>query len=137
MSTVAERIVDLFRRESPPGVVSVYLFGSQAAGREHRESDVDLGVLFRHEVHPSPRERFEEQLRLVVSLAEAGNDIDLVILNDAPPLLGREIVTRGQRLFCADSEADHVFIRDVQLRAADLAPFLRRTRRLKLAAIAG
>ena len=28
-----------------PGVVSAYLFGSAAAGREHRENDVDLGVL--------------------------------------------------------------------------------------------
>jgi predicted nucleotidyltransferase len=28
-----------------PGVVSTYLYGSHAAGRAHRESDVDVGVL--------------------------------------------------------------------------------------------
>lgn len=30
---------------------------------------------------------------------------------------------------------DRAFVRDAQLRAADIEPFLRRTRRLKLAAI--
>ena len=70
--------------------------------------------------------------RLSAALAAT---VDLVVLNDAPPLLARRIVTSGRRLFCSDPEADHGFVRDVQLRAADLAPFLRRTRRLKLAAL--
>jgi hypothetical protein len=54
------------------------------------------------------------------------NAVDVVILNDAPPELGRRIVTQGQRLYCADRQRDHAFVRDVQLRAADLASFLRR-----------
>ena len=58
-----------------------------------------------------------------------------VILNDAPPEFGARIVTAGLRVFCSDAEADHEFVRDVQLRAADLAPFLRRLRGLKLEAI--
>ena len=41
--------------------------------------------------------------------------------------------TLGKRF---DPDADHAFVRDVQLRAADLEPFLRRTRRLKLQALA-
>ncbi len=56
----------------------------------------------------------------------------MIVLNDAPPELGRHIVTRGKRVFCDDPDADHAFVRDVQLRAADLAPFLRRMRRIKL-----
>jgi hypothetical protein len=59
----------------------------------------------------------------------ARSRFDLVVLNDAPPGLGRQVV-RGRRLLCFDAEADHAFVRDVQLRAADLEPFLRRTRRL-------
>jgi hypothetical protein len=61
--------------------------------------------------------------------------VDVVVLNDAPPQFGRRIVTCGLRVVCADPEADHAFVRDVQLRAADLEPFLRRMRRLKLDAI--
>jgi hypothetical protein len=59
----------------------------------------------------------------------------VVVLNDAPPLLGRRIVIKGRRVFCADAEADHAFVRDVQLRAADLEPFLRRMGQLKLDAL--
>jgi hypothetical protein len=64
------------------------------------------------------------------------NAVDVVILNDVPPELGRRIVIQGQRLYCADYQIDHAFVRDVQLRAADLAPFLRRTRQVKLQALA-
>lgn len=35
-------------------------------------------------------------------------------------------------MYCRDAEADHGFVRDAQLRAADLVPFLQRMRRIKL-----
>jgi predicted nucleotidyltransferase len=138
MSGVAESLERAFRELAEPGVVSVYLFGSHAEARSHRESDVDVGVLLRLAVHPTPRDRFEVRLRLSAELAvRLGTDrVDVVVLNDAPPELGRRIVSRGRRAFCADPSVDHAFVRDVQLRAADLDPFLRRARRTKLAAIA-
>jgi hypothetical protein len=55
-----------------------------------------------------------------------------VNLNDASAELGRRAVTTGIRVFCTDPEADHVFVRDVQILAADLDPFLRRVRRIRL-----
>ena len=118
------------------GVASAYLFGSEAEGRAHRESDVDVGVLLHFAHHPTHRARFEARLRLAAELGAAlGREADVIILNDAPPLLARRIVLDGRRVFCADAEADHAFVRDAQLRAADLEPFLRRARRLKLAAL--
>lgn len=119
-------------------MVAAYLFGSHAKGRAHRESDVDLGVLLERDRFPSARKRFEERLRLVTGLEGAlgTSPVDVVVLNDAPPTLAREIVTRGDLLVCHDGEAEHVFRRDAQLRAADLAPFLRRMRRIKLEALA-
>jgi predicted nucleotidyltransferase len=135
---LASELARIFLRAAEPGLVSAYLFGSMADDRAHRESDIDVGVLLRRDIYPTARERFEERLRLSARLGnELKNDaVDLVILNDAPPHLGRKIVTTGKRLFCSDEEADHAFVRDVQLRAADLEPFLRRARRVKLAAIA-
>lgn len=59
----------------------------------------------------------------------------MVVLNDVPPHLGRRIVTTGVRVYCANPALDHAYVRDVQLRAADLEPFLRRMRRIKLAAV--
>jgi predicted nucleotidyltransferase len=122
----------------PCRVISAYLFGSQSSGRPHAESDIDIAVLLEWSAHPTGRERFEVRLDLLGLLAEPlGTDrVDLVVLNDLPPLFARRIVTEGQRFFCANAAEDHVFVRDVQLKAADQEPFLRRMRQIKLAAIA-
>jgi hypothetical protein len=42
------------------------------------------------------------------------------------------IVLDGRRLLVTDAEAEHAFRRETMLRAADLEPFLRRTRKRKL-----
>ena len=113
-----------------PGVVSAYVFGSVALGRSHAESDIDVGVLLDRRRYPDERSRFDAQLELRrhLSPASIGREVDLVVLNDAPPVLGRRIVASGARVFCGDALVDHAFQRDVQLRAADLDPFLRRMR---------
>ena len=120
---------------APRGLVFAYLFGSRAAGRDHRESDLDVGILFQREV--PERELFDERVRLAAVLPGLVGirDVDVIVLNEAPPHLARAIVLDGIRLVCRDAEADHSFRRDVQLRAADLEPFLRRTRAVKLAAL--
>jgi predicted nucleotidyltransferase len=136
-----EAALDRAFTEAPVAVVSAYLFGSVAEGRAHVESDIDIGVLLPRVGHDgmptSDRSRFEDRIHLTSWLIGElhHNDMDVVVLNDAPPLLGRRVVTGGCRVWCADAEADHAFVRDVQLRAADLEPFLRRTRQVKLAAI--
>lgn len=122
--------------ERLPGVASAYLFGSVATGRAHRESDVDVGVLLDWDRYPQARDRFGARLRLIGLLrAAVEREVDVVVLNDAPPTLARHIVTTGRRIVTVDPEADHVFVRTTLSRAADLEPFLRRTRRIKLEAL--
>jgi predicted nucleotidyltransferase len=135
---LADRLTRALAGPRGAGVASAYLFGSHAEGRPHRESDVDVGVLFDRRALPNARDRFEAALRLSAGLQAALGTrlVDLVVLNDAPPGLGRAIVSRGRRLICSEEGADHAFIRDVQLRAADVEPFLRRARRHKLEALA-
>jgi predicted nucleotidyltransferase len=135
--SVADRLAEYFRAAALQGVHSVYLFGSHAEGRAHRESDVDVGVLLDWKCYASAKDRFDARVDLGSELiAVVGNNrVDVVILNDAPPELGRAIVTRGVRVFCNDPEADHIYVRDVQLRAADLVPWLERMRRIKLEAL--
>jgi predicted nucleotidyltransferase len=123
--------------EEDGGVVSAYLYGSVAEGRDHRESDVDVGVLLSRQIYPRAADRFDVRLRLSTRLGAAlGRDADLVVLNDAPPQLARRIMTGGRRVVSHDPEADHAFLRTTLSRAADLQPFLDRTRRTKLAAVA-
>jgi predicted nucleotidyltransferase len=136
-SEIVSTLERLLRDAPAPTLVSAYLFGSHAAGRAHRESDVDIGVLLDRRAFPTSEARFRERVRLSAWAVGAlhQNAVDVVVLNDAPPQLARHIVTTGCRVFCRDAEADHAFVRDIQLRAADLEPFLRRARRIKLDAL--
>ena len=113
------------------GVVSAYVFGSVAEGRTHAESDLDIGVLLDRHEYPDERDRFEAQvqLRRHLSPGTVGREVDVVVVNDAPPVLARRVVA-GEQVYCADRERDHDFRRDTLLRAADLEPFLRKMRRL-------
>jgi len=119
------------------GVASAYLFGSHAEGRAHRESDVDVGVLLQWDRHPTPSGRFEMRVRLGSDLIAVvhHNEVDVVILNDAPPLLGRKIIYDGIRVFLGDPETDHAYVRNVQILAADLEPWLERLRKVRLEAL--
>ena len=119
------------------GLVSAYLFGSVASGRAHRESDVDVDVLLDRRKSPTAAERFDVRLTLIGPLQSAvGREVDLVVLNDAPPQLARHIMTMGRRLVVKDAERDHAQLRVMLSRAADLEPFLRRLRAVKLRALA-
>ena len=110
------------------------------------DSDEDSGRVMRFDSarsilivgRPDPGRRFEHRLSLSARLAAGlGRDLDLVLLNDAPPLFARHIVTHGRRLVCTDRETDHAFVRDAQLRAADIEPFIRRMRQIRLERLAG
>src|SRR5262245_47815037 len=96
----AERLWHLFETDDL-GVVSVYLFGSYSQDRAHAESDVDVGVLLDWVRYPDRARRFEARLRLSGHIGHAlgRNDVDIVILNDAPPHLARAIVSHGIRVF--------------------------------------
>jgi predicted nucleotidyltransferase len=128
---IQEILTDYFQRQGNHGVLAAYLFGSHALGRPHRESDVDVAVVFDRSILPARSDRDEMQLRLASDLIAAlkMNEVDLVVLNDAPPLLARSIVRKGVLVFCSDPHLLREFERDVQLRAADLEPFIQRGRR--------
>lgn len=134
---LAAAVSELASKDGGPAVVSAYLFGSVAAGREHRESDVDLGILLDWGRHAAPEDRFAQRLRFAAELPAAvgGREVDVVILNDAPPLLARAIVTKGRRIVCREPDLDHAFVRQALSRAADFEPWFRRMTKLKLEAL--
>src|SRR5215470_14397540 len=81
-----------------------YLFGSQATRRTHPNSDVDIAVLLDESL--TSDELFAERLRLLGDLSHIfGTDnVDLVMLNEASPLLAYETLRHDVLLYCADAQ---------------------------------
>lgn len=80
------------------GAELVYLFGSQAGGKPWAESDVDLAVLLGSEMAKEQHGQLRVQLISELMSVFQSNAVDVVILNDAPPLLTYEGVIRSGRL---------------------------------------
>lgn len=81
------------------GAVLVYLFGSQAEGTARSSSDVDVAILL---PPGTPRDRFfEVRLALTNALMDAlhQNALDVVVLNEAPPLLAHQVVKFGKIIY--------------------------------------
>ena len=83
--------------QDTPEVVAAWVFGSARNGHVGPGSDIDLAVLF--ESPPS----MEAQIALLAELQAAlqFEDVDLVVLNDANPILRFEAIS-GLPLFCRD-----------------------------------
>ncbi len=98
-------------------VQAIYLFGSAAGGETHPGSDVDLAVWTGGEMSLGD----ELRLRAIAVEELRRDDVDFVILDQAPPLLQYEIVTRGRRLFARDAAAADLFEHRSIMRFMDTA----------------
>ncbi|MHC4427272.1 MAG: type VII toxin-antitoxin system MntA family adenylyltransferase antitoxin [Planctomycetota bacterium] len=81
-------------------VTVAYLFGSTARGDTSDLSDVDVGVLLA-EV-PANLLRFRARLIDELSRALEGEQVEVVLLDEAPPALAARVVREGQLLLCRD-----------------------------------
>lgn len=79
--------------------VFAYLFGSQATGKVGKLSDVDLAVYLRK--CPSS---FDVQLKLMGELGTILREdrVDVVVLNEASPLLAQMAIVHGKVIFDQD-----------------------------------
>lgn len=133
-----QQVRALLSGRPPVGVAALYLFGSHARGTIHTDSDIDIAALLDPAVHPNRASRARARLDLLARFADRlGAPVDLLILNDAPPLIGRAAVIEGRAIEIYDVSLDHAYRRDVQLRAADLEPFVARHRRRLAEVLAG
>jgi uncharacterized protein len=83
-----------------PELKLTVLFGSTARGQARPKSDLDLGVL----LDPySPELRFQVEAELGRA---AGRPVDVILLDDAPPLLRFEIAREGVLVF---QREDHLW----------------------------
>src|SRR5437763_135860 len=83
------------------GVVAALLFGSQATGRTKPSSDIDIAVW----LDPGLQADARLDMRLRLSAALGNGDVDLVVLNDASPLLIQRARQSGLLMLDRDPRA--------------------------------
>ena len=95
-----EQLAPIFKKQK---VVFAYLFGSQAKGTAGSLSDIDIAVYFDEDL--AATERFDLRLAVLGELTDLyrTDAVDLVVLNDAPPLLAHRILKEGLLIF-SDNE---------------------------------
>lgn len=137
---LADRVRSVLRGR--PEVVFAYLFGSRAGDGAHGASDVDVAVYLNEQADHGERGRLETWSEIHGDLVEAlasseggvgrrhrghaPEGVDLLILNDAPPLLADRVIRGGEVLF-SRSEPERIrwTVRQ-KSRYCDLRPLRRR-----------
>jgi uncharacterized protein len=99
------------------------VFGSVVRGEARFDSDIDVAVRYTHTLNP------EEKIALIEALALTANrPVDLIDLRVAGPVVSREALTKGKRIFGSDEVWAEQVSRTL-IDYADFAPLVERTLR--------
>jgi predicted nucleotidyltransferase len=103
-------------------IAAAYVFGSVASGRTRMESDVDVAVLLARPLRT--KDSLDYRLQLMADLGSAlhRSDVDLVVLNDASPLLAHRVLSKGTLVFERSRSARVRFQVSTANRHADVVP---------------
>lgn len=82
-----------------------YLFGSQARAKITPLSDVDFAVRFNVQVSPQDYGDFQAKIISELMLILKRSDIDVVVLNNATPLMKFMVINQGEIVFCYNNQA--------------------------------
>jgi hypothetical protein len=86
-------------------VLEAYLFGSHATGLAQPHSDIDVAVYVdeRRAAHGGYGYAAELATALIAGLGT--NEVDVVVLNQAPPVLYHRVLRDGRRILARDLRA--------------------------------
>ena len=128
MPAGGQRLVETLTRDllARPEVLEAYLFGSQALGVAQAHSDVDVAVYV--DPHRLADFAFGYAAELTTELVALlrRNDVDVVVLNRAPPLLYHRVLRDGVRLFARNPPATTTREGRALSRYCDYVPQLRK-----------
>ena len=116
---VIDRIPELIEQiEKDTHVVALYAFGSLATGDLKPLSDLDFGILVSSKL--GKQKRFDKHLDLIGKFNEVlrTDEVDLVMMNDAPMRFSHNIIKSGKLLYCSNK--------------AELSDFIEKTIKLYL-----
>ena len=108
-----------------PAAALAYLFGSRAEGNVGPLSDYDIAVLLDRDAdHEAARLQLTRQIRRQLQAEE----IDLVLLNEAPVELAFNVIANGKLIYQRDLGTRVEYEATVMSRYYDLLPMLRAQR---------
>lgn len=93
---VDEKLIEALTEhlKAHPAIEFAILFGSQAQGKAKSESDLDIAIYLNRALS------LEEYLTLNLQLEKtSGREVDLIILNEASPLLKHQVMKNRKVLF--------------------------------------
>ena len=129
--TVGRTLANFMQNRSE--IILGYLFGSLVNRRRGPVHDIDIGVLISADRLKllDQAEPYGLRARLIVEIAGLlGTDkIDLVLLNQAPPVLLRQVIGKGRLIYCISEQERVRFEISSLKRYADTA-HLRNIKRL-------
>lgn len=83
-------------------IQEAYLFGSRASGRAQAHSDIDVAARIDAGALRGPGYGYAAELTAHLMSALGSNDVDVVILNGAPPVLYHRVLRDGRRILSRD-----------------------------------
>jgi len=86
-------------------VLEAYLFGSMATGSAGAHSDVDVAVYVEDARRPASPFGYVADLTAALMSALRTDRVDVVVLNEAPPLLYHRVIRDGIRILARDLAA--------------------------------
>ena len=99
------------------------VFGSVASGNARPDSDIDVAVRYKNALD------VVQKIALIEALASiTGRAVDMIDLRVAGPIVAREALTSGRRLFGSDEVWAAQLLRTL-IDYADFAPLIERTLR--------
>lgn len=105
LSIIREKKADLESLFQKYGVSLAYLFGSSARRTEGPLSDIDIAVLFSQELKRDQYAKAQVSLMAELIGFFHKDDVEVAVLNTAPPLLRYEVYQDGVLIYSSSEEA--------------------------------
>jgi uncharacterized protein len=107
VESVARELVDRLRAalQARSEVLEAYLFGSFARNDATAHSDVDVALYVAEEAINYPGYGFAATISADLQVVLGRSDVDVVLLNRAPPLLYNRVLRDGIRIMSRDLSA--------------------------------
>jgi predicted nucleotidyltransferase len=100
---VTDRILAVIEKISKDSdIIALFAFGSLASDALKPLSDLDFGILVSGKI--AKHKRFEKHLELIGLFTEVlrTDEVDLVLMNDAPMRFSHNIIKSGKLMYCGN-----------------------------------